>query len=142
MIIMVSTGSRVVFKMIIKYLIAWFPMIIIGILNGVLRKACYENALGELRAHQLSTFSGAILFGIYIWLISRYLPFESGSQALLVGVMWLIMTIGFEFLFGHFVVGHSWETLFQDYNILKGRLWGLILVWITIAPYCFFRLQN
>lgn len=128
--------------MIIKYLIAWFPMIVIGILNGVLRKACYENALGELRAHQLSTLSGAILFGLYIWLVGRHWQLESGQQAILVGVMWLVMTVSFEFLFGYFVAGHSWHRLLQDYNILEGRLWTLILIWITIAPYCFYRLQK
>jgi uncharacterized BrkB/YihY/UPF0761 family membrane protein len=128
--------------MILKYLIAWFPMVIIGILNGVLRKACYETALGELRAHQVSTLSGVILFGLYIWLLSRQWHLESSQQAFLVGVIWLLMTVGFEFLFGHFVAGHSWNRLLHDYNIFEGRLWVLILIWITIAPYCFYRLQD
>lgn len=128
--------------MFTKYFLAWFPMIIIGIMNGVLRKAFYETALGELRAHQVSTLSGAILFGLYIWLVSRHWQLESAQQAILVGVMWLLMTVCFEFLFGHFIAEHSWNRLLHDYNIFAGRLWALVLIWITIAPYCFYRLQK
>jgi len=49
------------------------------------------------------------------------------------------MTVCFEFFFGHYVAGHPWSRLFHDYNILDGRIWGLLLVWITVAPYVFYR---
>jgi hypothetical protein len=31
----------------------------------------------------------------------------------------------FEFLVGHYVMGHPWSRLLHDYNILAGRLWGV-----------------
>jgi hypothetical protein len=34
---------------------------------------------------------------------------------------------------------HPWTRLLHDYNILEGRVWVLVLVWITIAPYIFSR---
>jgi len=52
------------------------------------------------------------------------------------------MTVCFEFIFGHYVAGHSWSKLVYDYNIFAGRIWGLLLVWITTAPYVFYRLQQ
>jgi len=55
---------------------------------------------------------------------------------------WLALTVAFEFLFGHFVMGHSWTTLFQDCNILAGRLWVLVLVWIAAAPANFYRVNR
>ena len=127
--------------MIPKYTLAWLIMPIIGIINGVIRQYGYSNALGELRAHQVSTVTGIILFGIYVWVVSLRWKIQSSAEAIAIGLIWLILTIGFEFLFGHYVAGHPWSKLLFDYNIFEGRLWVLVLLWITIAPYVFFRLS-
>ena len=128
--------------MIGRYVLAWFPMVLIAILNGALREIWYGKSLGELRAHQLSTLTGAMLFAVYIWMLSRLWPLASGQQALTVGVIWLAMTICFEFFFGHYVAGHPWRRLLQDYNIGSGRVWALLLLWVTVAPYVFHRFQR
>ena len=52
----------------------------------------------------------------------------------------LVMTIIFEFGFGHYIMGHSWQKLFADYNILQGRVWSLFLLWIMVMPYVFFSI--
>lgn len=126
--------------MITKYLLAWLGLPVIGIVNGTIRQFLYRDALGDLTAHQLSTVTGILLFGLYIWLLSRWWPLPSARAAITVGLLWLALTIGFEFIFGHYVVGNSWERLLADYNLLAGRVWVLVLIWITIAPYVFYRL--
>lgn len=128
--------------MILRYTFAWFILMIAAIINGAIREAVYKNSLGDLRAHQLSTLTGIILFGVVIWVLSRIWPLASAQQAWTVGFIWLAMTIAFEFLFGHFVAGHPWSKLLQDYNIFAGRVWLLVLIWTTIAPYLFYRLQR
>jgi len=126
--------------MIVKYMIAWIPMIFIGILNGVIRQFVYGRFLSELLAHQVSTVTGIILFGLYIWILSLHLPLESSRQALAVGLIWLGLTIAFEFLFGHYVAKHPLSRLIHDYNILEGRLWSLVLIVVAIAPYVFYKI--
>jgi hypothetical protein len=125
-----------------RYILAWIPMVFIAIANGVLRQAWYGKHLGELYAHQLSSLIGALLFGAYIWMIVRYWKPVSARQAMIIGLVWLGLTVAFEFLFGHFVMGHSWTRLLQDYNLLAGRVWSLLLVWVAVAPYFFYRLQK
>jgi len=122
------------------HILAWPPMIIVGIANGLLRQVLFAKPLGEQRAHQLSSLTAIVFFGTYIWLLNRWRPLESTGQALLIGGIWLFLTTGFEFLFGRYVAGHSWRELLHDYNIAKGRLWLLVLLWICIAPYLFYRL--
>jgi hypothetical protein len=117
-------------------------MVVIAIANGVARQMWYGPHLSELRAHQLSTLTGLILFGLYIWISLRLFPPANASQALSIGFLWLGLTVTFEFLFGHYVAGHSWRLLFQDYNLLAGRLWVLILLWVTVAPYLFYFWEN
>jgi hypothetical protein len=128
--------------MILKYTIAWLPMVLIAIINGAIRGLSYGKFLSELRAHQLSSVSGIILFGLYIWFLSRRWRLESPTQAIAIGLLWLCLTIAFEFLFGHYVMGHSWNRLTHDYNVLEGRLWILVLSWIAIAPSTFYKLQS
>jgi hypothetical protein len=123
-----------------KYIIAWIPMVPIAILNGALRQYGYARYMSELSAHQLSSVTAIILFGLYIWYLLRFFRPTSTSQALAIGLVWLLMTVVFEFIFGHYVMGHPWSRLFHDYNLMDGRLWLLVLAWTTLAPYLFYRL--
>ena len=128
--------------MIVKYTIAWVGLVVIAIINGAIREKGYKKLVGELRAHQISTFTCIILFGLCVWILSLIWTIQSAGQAMTIGFVWLALTVAFEFLFGHYVMKHPWSKLPQDYNILKGRLWGLILIWITIAPYIFYKLSR
>jgi hypothetical protein len=66
----------------------------------------------------------------------------SAGQALTMGLVWLGMTVAFEFLFGHYVVKRPWSELLNDYNLVAGRVWLVVLAWITLVPYLFYRLQQ
>jgi hypothetical protein len=125
-----------------KYVIAWAPMVVIAVANAAVREWWYAKRVTELRAHQISTASALVLLGAYIWVIIRLWPPESPKEALAVGLMWLVLTVAFEFLFGHYGARHSWSRLLHDYNILAGRVWALVLLWVAIAPYVFLRLQR
>jgi len=78
--------------------------------------------------------------GVVVWIVNRYWPIESTSQALIIGGCWLVMTVVFEFGFGHYIAGHSWEKLTADYNLLEGRAWPLFLIWVAIMPFVIFKI--
>jgi hypothetical protein len=40
-----------------------------------------------------------------------------------------------ELLLGRFVSGLSWQALLADYDILRGRLWSLILAAVCLGPW-------
>jgi hypothetical protein len=129
-------------KIVLLYAAGWLGLVILAIMNGIVRVKVYAPFMDDLTAHQVSTLIGIFLFGIYIWLLTGIIKIESSQQALLVGLLWLVMTVAFEFLFGHYVAGHPWSRLFQDYNIFKGRVWLLVLIWTTLAPYIFYRVRS
>jgi hypothetical protein len=122
----------------LKYFLLWFPMLIIAIMNGLLRELFIKKYTGELSAHQLSTLTLVIFFALYINFVVIKLPPASSKEAMLVGCMWLVLTLAFEFGFGRWR-GNSWETLLAEYNLAKARLWILVPIWIGVAPYFFFR---
>jgi hypothetical protein len=123
-----------------KYLAAWFPMLLLAIINGALREMLYKESLGALPAHQLSTVTLLLLFSVYIWFIIRTWPPVSAQQAWLIGLLWLLLTLAFEFGFGRLVGGKPWSVLLEDYNLLAGRVWVFIPAWVAAAPPLFFRL--
>lgn len=125
----------------LKYFLAWFPMLLLAIANGALRDLVYKKYLGELAAHQVSTFSLIILFSVYIGFVVKLIPPVSSTEAILVGLFWLALTLLFEFGFGRYR-GNSWEKLLEDYNLLKGRLWILVPIWVAVAPFVFFKIRN
>ena len=126
----------------LKYLTAWFLMLLVSIVNGAVRDFTYGQHMDELTAHQLSTVSGILLLSIIIWGYVRLYRPSSGQEAVLIGLLWMGLIVAFEFLFFHYVGGHSWSELFANYNIFKGRVWVVILAWVAIAPYVFFRLSH
>ena len=129
-------------KIVVKYTAGWIGLVVLAIINGAIREKGYGQFMTELSAHQLSTVIGLCLFGLYIWIFTGLWRIESARQAFVIGGTWLIMTIGFEFFFGHYVMGHPWSELFHDYNLLKGRIWVLVLIWTAVAPYVFYRLRS
>ena len=125
-----------------KYFASWIPGIPIAIANGILRNSLYRRFLPELPAHQLSAVSFIAFFGLYVWLILKWLKLCSSRDALRLASTWLLLTVAFEFLFGHFVMGNPWEALLHDYNLMAGRVWVLVLTWIAVAPIIFHRIQR
>jgi hypothetical protein len=129
-------------EMIGRYTLAWIPMVFIAIANGAIRELGYGKSMSEPSAHQISSILGVIFFTVYIWLLSLRWPLESSRQALAVGVIWVGLTVVFEFLFGHYIAKHPWSRLLYDYNLLTGRLWSLVLITITLAPYVIYSIRK
>ncbi len=123
----------------LPYVCAWFGLCAIAIVNGVIRERTYGRRLAPLAAHQLSTVIAVVVTTAAVYVFSGLYPIASAEYAFRIGTSWLVMTATFEFLFGRFVVGHSWRRLFADYNLLEGRLWGLFLAWLLLLPWVIYR---
>lgn len=128
--------------MILKYSLVWLLLAIVAIANGIIRQSTYGKAVSELAAHQISTVTAIVVTGAVVWAINRKWPIESVREAWTIGMLWLIFTALFEFGFGHYVAGHSWQKLLADYNLLNGRVWSLFLAWVLLMPFVMFKLQR
>jgi len=125
-----------------RYVLLWIPMLLLAVANGALRELWLRRSLSELRAHQVSTLTLLLLFAVYIGAALRFWPPASQGQAFTIGLVWLGLTLAFEFLFGHYASGLSWGTLLHDYNVPAGRVWVLVPVWVLVAPPLFFQWQR
>ncbi len=114
-------------------LAAWFVFMVTGILNGMLRVAVLQPSMREYPAHVASTLllSVALLIEISVFLdiVGDY----SLGWLIALGVMWTLLTVGFEFGFGR-AMGQSWATLLENYDVLHGRIWPLVLLVTLLTP--------
>ena len=122
-------------RLLVYALGIWICLSFCGVFNGIAREAFITPNVGDYAAHVISTATliCALLIVTYLFLKYVNIPYEN-KDLIAIGIIWIIMTISFEFLFGHFVVGHTWEKLFADYNILNGRVWSLVLVTTLFGP--------
>lgn len=125
----------------IKHFLLWLPMIMLAFANATLRELVFIKHFNEFRARQLSTITLIILCFLYVWLVFPLLNIESSKQAFLIGFVWVLLTVAFEFTLGR-LTNKSWGYLFRDYNILVGRIWLLFLICLFILPYLFYIIRN
>ena len=117
-----------------RYAVAWLGGAVLGVANGTARDKLYSDRIGELRAHQLSTATLLGSLAAYTWALERRWPLPARSDAAAVGATWLGLTVAFEFGFGRLVAHKPWAELLADYNLAKGRLWGLVPLWMAAGP--------
>lgn len=127
--------------MTVKYFLFWLPMIVIAFANATLRELVFIKHYSEYRAHQLSTITLIVFCSVYVWFVFPLLNIQNSKQAFLIGLVWVVLTIAFEFSLGR-LTNKSWEYLFRDYNLFAGRIWLLFLFCLFMLPYLFYVLRN
>ncbi|WP_347350769.1 hypothetical protein [Intrasporangium sp.] len=113
---------------------AWTGGAVLAVANGTVRELVLVPWLGATGARQVSTLALVLLLAGYIWWLCRRLPLPTVRVALRVGVLWVVLTLGFEFGLGHYVQGKPWATLLADYDLSAGRIWLLVPLWTLVAP--------
>lgn len=124
----------------LRYVLAWIPMLVIAVANGAFRQLTFAKVISEPHAHQLSTLIGSVCIGAFIWFVVRKWPPSSSRQALLIGLVWVILTVIFETFMGLVLQHRLIQDVLHEYNLLAGRFWLLFLVWLGVAPWTFHRL--
>jgi len=100
----------------------WLILAVSAIVVATFRVGVLLPQFGEQTAHQLGTILYLIVQFIIIYLFIRKIRIKDVKTLLGIGIFWVVITIIFEFVFGHYVMGHPWQKLFADYNLFNGRL--------------------
>lgn len=121
--------------MMLRGLVAWLALLVVAVVNGILREGFLSPRVGADAGQAISTvLLCAGILGV-TWLTIGWVGPATPRDAWILGLVWLALTLAFEFLAGHYLFGHSWERLRADYDILRGRIWILVLVTTLVAPW-------
>jgi hypothetical protein len=125
-----------------RALVVWCILIGVEFTHGTLRTIFLVPVVGDFRSRQIGVFTGSVLILAVAYVLVPWLH-ASGRRVLgLVGVLWLALTVVFEFGFGHFVLGRSWENLASDYNILRGGFLLIGMAVLMFAPVVAARMRD
>ena len=113
----------------------WLLIGLFAVGNAILAGLLIQPWAGEYATHVYKSLLGVAFVFFASWLYSRSTRGPATMKvAWTTGLLWLLMTIAFEFLAGHYAFGNSWEKLFADYRIWNGRLWALFLAATFFGP--------
>jgi hypothetical protein len=120
------------------YLLAlavWPLFLVSAVTLGAVREKVIAPSLGEQTAHVIGTLLFIAVMLAIMWVfVGKVRGLVQRIDLWLIGVMWTVMTLCFEFGFFHFVAGVPWEKLLADYNLFAGRLWVLVLLTTLCGP--------
>jgi hypothetical protein len=125
----------------LRALAFWFGILMLAVANGALREGLLVPAWGVRTGQAASVLmlSTIVLFMARVFV--RRAGLTRDRDALGVGLLWLALTLAFEFGFGR-ARGMPWETLLHDYDVSAGRVWPVVLLCTCVGPWLGLRLTR
>lgn len=134
--------SSMTFILSIKAAAVWFIIALLAIANGVLREYVLQPLLGINAALPLSGFLLSVIIFFVTYLVFSFFGKQNAVTYLLIGGQWLLTTLLFEFILGHYIYGQSWWELLQVFNVLNGNLFIIVLISSLVSPYSVARIKG
>jgi hypothetical protein len=118
---------------------AWVILVPAMIANGIFRELVLRRVVGPAAAEALSAALGIAIIVVLTRHLLRPLAGASPQSLVLASLELVLLTVAFEFLFGHYVEGESWSELAGNYAIWRGRLWPVVLASLAFMPFLWGR---
>ena len=119
---------------LLRALVVWLVIIAVETVHGILRTLLLVPMMGDFPARQISVFTGSLLiFGVTLLFIN-WIAARTALQLLMVGTIWVLLTILFEITLGRLVLDLSWDRITEDYDITRGGFLGFGLLFMAVSP--------
>ena len=124
-----------------KSILIWLAIIPLAIINGGLRDKILEPLIGSYALPASGIMLCAMIF-IITWALLPRLGIGSQKTYIMTGLMWVLLTVFFEFCMGILVSGLPWSKLMDAYNITTGNLWVIVLAFTGLSPWITAKLRH
>lgn len=105
----------------------WLMEVLVSGFNFfVLMNLIYEPRWGQLVAHQIGMSTRIVYIFIFAYFLLRFVKEYDAEDLLHVGVLWLVLTLIFEWV-GSLAVGRPVEEILIGWNIFGGYMWPYVL---------------
>lgn len=126
--------------MVGRALLAWLALIAVESVHGVLRNLLLVPTVGDLRSRQIGVVIGSALVLGTALVFTRWIRPPSVRATLWIGVLWLLLTLAFEFSLGR-ALGRTWDQLLSDYDLSRGGYLSFGMVLLVFAPWIAAKLR-
>jgi hypothetical protein len=127
--------------LMLKSVGAWLLILALAMLNGLFREAMLLPNLGRPVAFFLSGLLLSCCIIVVAFALAPRLELRTPSRCIYVGLLWVSLTVVFEFGFGGMMQGKSWAEMLEAYTFRDGNVWPIVLVVTLLAPLVASRLR-
>jgi hypothetical protein len=120
----------------------WLVIMAAAVINGVIRDEWLNPLLGDSFALPLSGVMLSLLIFIITYFSVTLIGLSTTLTCLVIGLFWVILTLSFEYLFGHFVLGMPWYEISRVFDVTRGNLFVLALFAAALSPWIAARLRG
>ena len=120
----------------------WFLLMIAETLQGLWRAKVLAVWIGDAAAREVSVFTGSLVILLITLASIGWIAARRTRTLLLVGLTWVVLTIGYEVALGRFAFRRSWAEIGSDFGLLHGRLFPIGLLFLMFAPLLAARLRG
>jgi hypothetical protein len=129
------------FMLVLKSVAAWLLILVLAMLNGLFREAMLLPNLSKPVAFFLSGLFLSFFIVMVAVALARWLELNTPSWCIHVGLLWLSLTLIFEFGFGGVMQGKSWAEMLAAYTFKDGNIWPVVLMVTLFAPLVAARIR-
>jgi branched-subunit amino acid ABC-type transport system permease component len=123
----------------VRLLRAWLIILPFMIVNGLVRELIIKQFVSPSVAEAISAAMGLAIIVAVTRFTLRPLAGKPTAGLIRASITLVLLTLVFEFAFGHYVDRRSWSELLANYEIWNGRLWPIVLATIAFAPFLWGR---
>jgi len=120
---------------LLKGAVIWLLLVAVAIGNGIFRDAVLVRVSTPAVALPLSGILLSLLILLVAFLSMPLVAIRRARVYWCIGLLWVVLTLAFEFLFGHYVAGKSWSEVCQVFNVARGNLFLVALIVAGLAPW-------
>ena len=118
----------------LKAMALWLVILVLAVANGLLREAVLVPALGRFAGLMTSGIVLSLLILLVALLAAPWYGRLEAGRYWLVGAVWLVLTVSFEFGMGRLVQHKPWQELLEAYTFRGGNIWPAVLLMVVVAP--------
>ncbi len=118
----------------LRTIAVWLIMMAAETVHGILRTVLLAPQVGDLRARQIAFFTGSAIIIGTAYLFINWIKARSVKVLLGIGLMWMVLTLGFEAAIGIYGFGFGWDRIIAEYDPRTGSLMFFGLFVLVLAP--------
>jgi hypothetical protein len=128
-------------SLLLRALTVWVALAFAEIVQGYLRVRLLNRRVGDRRARQIGVVTGSLLIFAITWATLPWMGVRTEWEALGVGALWLGLMVAFDVGFGRWVFRSSWERIWEEFDLTRGRWLSIGMAVAFAAPWTVFRLR-
>jgi hypothetical protein len=98
--------------------------------------------VGDLPARQIGVPIGSLLVFAVACLFIRWIAARTTLRLLVIGLLWVVLTVLFEIGLGRLVLSLPWDRITEDYDPARGGFLGFGLLFMAVSPIMAARVRG